>query len=111
MGSGRLGLTAFLLLPCFVGVLAGTSVTPTPGSPQRGQRFSRAFLITSITVVCYTLVGLVLTRTKMQSSDKSMDFVIFIVVPTVYGAMAGLVSGVAGSSIRSSRRRHEHLPP
>jgi hypothetical protein len=98
------GLAAFFLLPCFVGVLAGTSIVSGRSTPQRSRRFWRAFFITSITVAVYSLVGMALSRHKMQSSDKSMDFVVFLFVAVVYAAVAGVVSGIAGSIFGSARR-------
>lgn len=98
------GLAAFLILPCLVGALAGTSIVSGKSSPQKSRRFWRAFAITSVSVACYTVVGLGITRHKMQSADKSGDFAIFLVVAVIYGAMAGLVAGVAGSSFTFSRR-------
>jgi len=98
------GMVVFFLLPCFVGALAGRSVTTGGPKSLKSRRFMRAFWITSLTVACYTIVGLAWTRHKMQSSDKSMDFLIFVVVAAVYGGMAGLVSGFAGSLSSTFRR-------
>jgi len=94
------GLLAFLALPFLVGALAGTSIAGGPKSP----RFWRAFWVTSITVTIYSLVGMGITRSRMHSSDKTMDFAIFLVVALIYGAMAGMVAGIAGSALSSSKK-------
>ena len=97
------GLVVFLVLPLLVGALAGTSVM-SGTDPQRKKRFWRAFWVASITVGVYTIVGLGITRSKMQSSDKSLDFAIFFVVVLVYGAIAGVVAGFAGSNLVPKRK-------
>lgn len=99
-GPAVWGLAAFFVLPVFVGALAGTSIA----SGAKRQRFWRAFIVTGLAMAAYSLVGMGLVRHKMQSSDKSMDFVIYLVVAGGYGAFAGLVAGVAGSAFSAKRR-------
>ena len=98
------GLVAFLALPLFTGLLAGNSVGSSTNTSTQSARFWRAFSITAVTVAIYSLVGMGITRAKMHSSDKSSDFFIFFAVATVYGVGAGLVSGLAGTMFRPSRR-------
>lgn len=98
------GLAVFLVLPCFVGALAGSSVGPEQTSPAKSTRFWRAFWVTGVAVACYTIIGMGIARHRMLSSDKSMDVLIFVTVAILYGIMAGLVSGVAGA-ISVPRRR------
>ena len=103
-GNVLWGLTAFFALPLFVGVLAGNSVARSRDSQQKTARFWRAFGITAVTVVVYTLVGMTLSRAKMHSSDKAADFFIYFVVAATYSIAAGVVSGFAGSTFPIARR-------
>jgi len=94
------GLLAFLVLPILAGGLAGTSVA----NGTKPAKFWRAFGITSISAALYTLVGLSIARARMHSSDKSMDFAIYLVVAVIYGVTAGLIGGVAGTSLPAARK-------
>jgi len=97
-------LGAFLVLPSFIGAIAGSSVASGPNPQQKSRRFWRAFGIVSIVVACYSIVGMAIIRRSMQSSDKSADLLIYLVVAVIYGALAGLVAGVAGSVLVFKRR-------
>ncbi len=94
------GITSLFAIPLIVGIFAGGSVN----SPLKSARFWRCFLIASIPMAIYTLVGMYLARSKMQSADNSMDFVIYLFVAIFYGATAGVVAGAAGSMIHTKAR-------
>jgi len=98
------GLLALFALPFAVGILSGNSVSHSHQDPQKAQRFWRSFCIAAIGAAVHTLIGLAITRGKMQSADKSSDFFIYVVVATVYGCVAGLVAGMAGSIFPIARR-------
>ena len=91
------GLLSLIGIPTMVGVFAGGSVTGN----SKSARFWRSFTITAIAIAVYTLVGMLLSRSKMDSADKSLDIAIFLLVMIVHGIVAGVVSGFTGSLIRT----------
>ena len=94
------GLAAFLAIPVMVGVFAGSSVI----EDLKAKRFWRGFGITSITMAVYTLVGMAIARSKMESADKSMDVAVFFVVMLVHGVVAGTVAGFMGAMTKAKAK-------
>jgi hypothetical protein len=103
-GPAIWGIAAFFVLPIIAGALAGASVLAGQNSVQKARRFWRGFIVVGLSMGVYCLIGMGLVRHKMQSSDKSMDFVVFVFVAAAYGVIAGLVAGVAGSTVGAKRK-------
>ena len=87
-------------IPVMVGIFAGNSFVGT----EKSKRFWRSFFIAGGSIALYTLVGMGLSRSKMESADKSMDVVIFLVVMVVHGLVAGTVAGFTGTMVRVKAR-------
>ncbi len=99
-GPAVWGVIALVAIPVMVGIFAGNSLLGI----EKSKRFWRSFFIAGGCIGLYTLIGMALSRSKMESADKSMDVVIFLAVMLVHSLVAGVVAGFTGTLIQIKAR-------
>ena len=93
---------AFLVVPAVAGLVGGLKVRRV-GSTR--AHFWDAFRAVGWTMGSYTLISLMVLRLRFQMVSFAQVALVWLLVSTVYGALAGAVAGAVATLAAGEKRR------